>query len=357
MRILIIENGYKDLANSRYPLGDYFKSKGHYVKYACPKPPVNSDVFDINISRSKFAPLLLLVGLNKLLKIENDEKIEVVLSFRLTSNILNYFSSFFKRKNRVAVITGLGYSFVYNNIKYKILKCIISFFYRLAERRLSIIAQNPDDLVDLGVKNGKVILGSGISENTIVNILDNNKRDSLNLLFVGRLLKSKGIERAINVFKEIQKSNKNVKLIIAGDIDKDNPDSVSAEYLSTVKETKGIQYLSYVDNLQSVYSNCDILLFLSLYREGVPRVIIESLSYGLTVITMDMPGCRETITKNGIIVKDDYVSEASSYIRSISNEDLNTNKHESLKIFKEKFSRLIIFPKYLKEISSINKIN
>ena len=217
------------------------------------------------------------------------------------------------------------------------MKYIISFFYRLAERRLSIIAQNPDDLVDLGVKNGKVILGSGISENTIVNILDNNKRDSLNLLFVGRLLKSKGIERAINVFKEIQKSNKNVKLIIAGDIDKDNPDSVSAEYLSTVKETKGIQYLSYVDNLQSVYSNCDILLFLSLYREGVPRVIIESLSYGLTVITMDMPGCRETITKNGIIVKDDYVSEASSYIRSISNEDLNTNKHESLKIFKEKF--------------------
>jgi glycosyltransferase involved in cell wall biosynthesis len=78
------------------------------------------------------------------------------------------------------------------------------------------------------------------------------------------------------------------------------------------------------------------------------------LSYGLTVITMDMPGCRETINKNGILVKDDYVSEASSYIRSISKEDLNINKHESLKIFKEKFSRLIIFPKYLKEISSNN---
>jgi glycosyltransferase involved in cell wall biosynthesis len=357
MRILIIENGYKDLVNSRFPLGDYFKTKGHSVVYSCPKSPVNSGVYNINVSRSKFSLFQLITALFKLIKIEKKEEIEAVLSFRLTSNILNYFSSFFKRKNRVAVITGLGYSFVYNNIKYKILKCIISFFYRLAERRLSIIAQNPDDLVDLGIKNGKVILGSGISENTFVNILDNNKRDSLNLLFVGRLLKSKGIERAINVFKEIQKSNKNVKLIIAGDIDKDNPDSVSAEYLLTVKEIKGVEYLCYVDNMQSVYSNCDILLFPSLYREGVPRVIIESLSYGLTVITMDMPGCRETINKNGILVKDDYVSEASSYIRSISKEDLNINKHESLKIFKEKFSRLIIFPKYLKEISSINKIN
>lgn len=357
MRILIIENGYKDLVNSRFPLGDYFKTKGHSVVYSCPRSPVNSGVYNINVSRSKFSLFQLITAVFKLIKIEKEEEIEAVLSFRLTSNILNYFSSFFKRKNRVAVITGLGYSFVYDNLKYKILKCIISFFYRLAERRLSIIAQNPDDLVDLGVKNGKVILGSGISENTIVNILDNNKRDSLNLLFVGRLLKSKGIERAINVFKEIQKSNKNVKLIIAGDIDKDNPDSVSAEYLSTVKELSGVEYLSYVDNMQSVYSNCEILLFPSLYREGVPRVIIESLSYGLTVITMDMPGCRETINKNGILVKDDYVSEASSYIRSISNEDLNINKYESLKIFKEKFSRLIIFPKYLKEISSINKIN
>ena len=68
-----------------------------------------------------------------------------------------------------------------------------------------------------------------------------------------------------------------------------------------------MEYLSYVDNIQSVYSNCDILLFPSFYREGVPRVIIESLSYGLTVITMDMPGCRETINKNGILVKYDYV--------------------------------------------------
>lgn len=357
MKILLIENGYRDLVNSRFPLGDYFKTKGHSVVYSCPNSPVNSGVYNINVSRSKFSLFQLITALFKLIKIEKKEEIEAVLSFRLTSNILNYFSSFFKRKNRVAVITGLGYSFVYNNIKYKILKCIISFFYRLAERRLTIIAQNPDDLVDLGIKNGKVILGSGISENTFVNILDNNKRDSLNLLFVGRLLKSKGIERAINVFKEIQKSNKNVKLIIAGDIDKDNPDSVSVEYLSTVKEIKGVEYLSYVDNIQSVYSNCDILLFPSFYREGVPRVIIESLSYGLTVITMDMPGCRETINKNGILVKYDYVFEASRYIQSISKEDLKANKNESLKIFKEKFSRSVIFPKYLKEISSKNKFN
>ena len=83
----------------------------------------------------------------------------------MTSNILNYFSSFFGvTKNRVAVITGLGYAFIYSGFKYKILKIIIAFFYKLAERRLVIVAQNSDDLKDLGLKRGKVILGSGIKD-------------------------------------------------------------------------------------------------------------------------------------------------------------------------------------------------
>ena len=62
-----------------------------------------------------------------------------------------------KKKNRTAVITGLGYAFVYNTSKYKFMKFVISFFYRIAEKRIKIIAQNPDDLIDLGLSKSKVI--------------------------------------------------------------------------------------------------------------------------------------------------------------------------------------------------------
>ena len=355
MRILIIENGYRDLVNARFPLGDFFKNQGHLVRYACPKPPIKSDVFDLTISRSKPSPFLLIVALKKLLKIETDEKIDCILSFRLTSNILNYLSSFFgQEKKRVAVITGLGYAFVYKKLKYKILRNIICFFYQIAEKRLTIVAQNNDDLNDLNLKKGKVILGSGILQNNLSNNINVDNIKTKKLLFVGRLLKSKGIKKAINVFKKNKKSNPNIKLIIAGDIDIDNPDSISNEELLELNKIEGVEFLNYVSDMSKIYSKCDILLFPSVYREGIPRVIIEALSYGLTIITYDMPGCKETISNNGLLVKNNFENNAYNYINTISANDLIDNKKKSLKIFNEKFSSKIIFPQYLKTILNYN---
>ena len=356
MRILIIENGYRDLLKSRIPLGEYFKEKGDSVIYACPNPKEDSDIFNLKMSRNRFSFFLLIYGIIKLKKIEKEEKIDAVISFRLTSNILNYFSSFFGvTKNRVAVITGLGYAFIYNGIKYKILKIIITFFYKLAEKRLVIVAQNPDDLKDIGLKRGEVILGSGIKDPKMHTLLKKNENQNLCLLFVGRLLKSKGIDTAVAIFQETRKKNKTAKLFIAGDIDVNNPDSISKKYLSKIKKIEGIVYLNYVDNLQEVYLNCNVLIFPSIYREGVPRTIIEALSYGLTIITLDKPGCREAVYGNGILLKNNFIEEGSKYLTSLSKKDLIDNQYESIKIFNEKFSQKVIFPQYYKKIVN-NKV-
>ena len=98
MKVLIIENGYKDLVKSRYPLSEFFISKGHTLSYACPDPPLNSCVYEVNLSGNKFSTFLLIKGIKNLITIENKENIDAVLSFRLTSNILNYFLSFVGNK-------------------------------------------------------------------------------------------------------------------------------------------------------------------------------------------------------------------------------------------------------------------
>ena len=231
------------------------------------------------------------------------------------------------------------------------MKSIISFFYKMAEKRIKIIAQNPDDLLDLGLSKSKVIFGSGITKpSSIIN--NKNKSKHLKLLYVGRLLKSKGVERAIDTYKNVRKFNSKIKLIIAGDIDSENPDSISISYLDEIKNIEGVEYLSHVDKMQEVYLNCDILLFPSIYREGVPRAIIEALSFGLSIITTNMPGCKETISNNGVIVKNDFVVESTKYIISLSKENLKDNSLESLKLFDSKFSNKLIFPQYLDAISA-----
>ena len=333
---------------SRFPLGDFFVKQNHFVFYACPRPEKKNNVFDLNIGRNIKSPFVLIKGIFNLKRIESQKDIDTILSFRLSSNLLNYFSSFFGlKKNRIAVITGLGYSFVYGGIKFKVLKYFISLFYKYASKRLTIIAQNPDDLNDLNIKNGLVILGSGIKEPKNRVFIKKNK-SSLNLLFVGRLLKSKGIKVALDIFNKLRQSNKKIKLTIAGSVDNSNPDSISDKYLQKIKNIEGIDYFGYVNDLEKLYLNSDILIFPSTYREGVPRTIIEAMSYGLTIITTDKPGCKETISSNGILIKNNSIEEAINYIESLSNDDLEANSNKSIEIFKKKFSQKKIFPQYLK---------
>ena len=91
-------------------------------------------------------------------------------------------------------------------------------------------------------------------------------------------------------------------------------------------------------------------MFPSNYREGIPRSIIESLSHGLTIVTRDMPGCKETVLKNGITTKNNFTKEAVNYIKSLTKKEIELNKKKSISLFNARFSDKVIFPKYSKII-------
>lgn len=350
MKILIIENGYRDLVKSRVPLGQFFISHGHEVLYLCPNPPEDSNMIAIKICRDKLALFSIVRALRRILVAENENSIDSVLSFRLVPNFLNYLASVFGgSKVRVAVITGLGYSFSNNKFSNRLIRFCIKKFYRIAEKRIKVISQNADDLKDLGMKSNNVVLGSGV-----IGPDENFQRKkigkSVRLIFVGRLLKSKGIEEAVSTIENLRKFIPGSKLTIVGGVDRGNPDSVSDDYVKEIKNKEGIDFQGHVDDVGRLYRSNNILLYPSRYREGVPRVILEALSYGLTIITRDMPGCRETVMNNGLIVENDFVAEATDYICQTPVSVLERNAGASLTLFRESFSREVIFPQYLSYI-------
>lgn len=352
MRILIVENSFNDLKKSRMPLGSYFQTLGNEVFYACPDS-LEEGVNEISMSRNNFAPFQLIRGCARLNKIESKYLIDTVLSFRFIPNVLNFLASFRNRSlTRVAVITGLGYAFVpsSNSASSIITRKAIQLFYRIASKRIKIVAQNHDDLTDLGVKNGKVILGSGVTSNSTSLKLKTNMT-SIKLLYVGRLLKSKGILTAIEIFEQFSSRTKDLSLTIAGAIDKDNPDSLTEAELLNLQNKEGVVYLGFVEDLEIVYKKCNILLFPSDYREGIPRVIIESMKFGLTIVTKDMPGCRETVNRNGyLMVESGTVQDVVDYLMKLDSSCLLINQTRSFDLFKSTFSSEVIYPQYLKTI-------
>lgn len=353
MRILLVENGFNDLKKSRIPLGSYFQSLGNEVFYACPEPK-DANIFNITMSRNSLDPIQLINGFRRLNRLEDDYTIQVVLSFRFIPNVLNYMASFRNSGvKRVSVITGLGFAFVAenNSILAFVQRTLIKIFYRIASTRVQIIAQNPDDLVDLGVKNGKVILGSGV-ERTELKANQAIHTDSLKLLYVGRLLKSKGINTATSIFEQLKRRNITASLTIAGTIDKYNPDSVTEAELTELKNKVGVNYLGFVKEMDSVYEECNVLLFPSTYREGVPRVILEALKNRLTIVTRDMPGCKETINGNGYLIREEEgVDGVIEYLMSLDAKKISENSMKSKELFDSIFCADVIYPLYMAHLS------
>ena len=353
MRILLVENGFNDLKKSRIPLGSYFQSLGYEVFYACPEPK-KADIFNIKMSRNSLAPIQLLNGFGRLSRLEKENTVHVVLSFRFIPNVLNYLASFRNSGiKRVSVITGLGFAFISknNSIGGIVQRILIKLFYRLASKRLQIVAQNPDDLADLGIQNGMVVLGSGV-ERIDPKADEVIHTDSLRLLYVGRLLKSKGINTTISTFEQLKLRNISVTLTIAGSIDKDNPDSLTEAELLELKSKVGVNYLGFVSDMDPVYKECNVLLFPSIYREGVPRVILEALKHGLTIVTRDMPGCKETIDGNGYLIREEEgVDTAIEYLLSLDSKKIIENSMKSRELFESTFCADVIYPQYLSYLS------
>lgn len=354
MKILFLENLSSDLVRSRLPLGQYFADNGFESFYACPNEDL-VDVINIKMQRDSLSPMSLLRAVNSLTHVEIDKSIDIILSFRLVPNIINYCASFIKRRKRILVITGLGLVFIETNKNIKIwfIQKLVKLFYKMASKRMTLIAQNWDDLRDLGITRGNyVINGSGIcgsSTKKKVYVKD------LRFLYVGRLLKSKGVLSAFELFQKVLESKPEARLTIAGTIDLSNPDSIDKELLDRIIACPNVDYLGYVKEIDVIYKDCNVLLFPSMYREGVPRVILESLRHGLTILTYNRPGCRETVEDNGLLIKPGEYCDNSTinYILSLNEDVLRLNSVKSRLIFDTKFSSNVIYPKYLERVNEL----
>lgn len=108
--------------------------------------------------------------------------------------------------------------------------------------------------------------------------------------YLGRVEKEKGIEHILELFK-----NKfaDKELVIAGDGD--------IEYINKLKEkfkTSNIKFLGKV-KIADYFPEIDFLIVPSLWNEPMGRVVIESYSFGVPVISSGAGGIKELID-NGL---------------------------------------------------------
>jgi glycosyltransferase involved in cell wall biosynthesis len=129
------------------------------------------------------------------------------------------------------------------------------------------------------------------------------KKDVFTFLFVGRIVKDKGINELCRAFNLLS-GFAPVRLILVGDYE-DTLDPISAEARKIISDNQAIEAVGpkYGDELLAYYAAADCFVFPS-YREGFPNTVLEAGAMGLPSIVTDINGSRDIIKQgeNGVII-------------------------------------------------------
>ena len=121
-------------------------------------------------------------------------------------------------------------------------------------------------------------------------------------VFVGRLVRDKGINEMTAAFSKLQKEIPAIKLLLVGDFENDL-DPVSDGTLHELKNNSAIISTGFKDDVRPYFAIADALVFPS-YREGFPNVVLQAGAMGLPCIVSNINGCNEIIEEktNGLII-------------------------------------------------------
>ncbi|MFZ4559849.1 MAG: glycosyltransferase family 4 protein [Saprospiraceae bacterium] len=124
----------------------------------------------------------------------------------------------------------------------------------------------------------------------------------LRLLYVGRLLRSKGLEDIRDAARYFRKQGGAVEIRILGIPVEEHPDRIPLQEVYAWAEEGLVRYLGYTEDIRPFLAQADALLLPS-HGEGMSRAILEACSMGLPVITTDVAGCRELVVEgeNGFL--------------------------------------------------------
>ena len=193
-------------------------------------------------------------------------------------------------------VTGWGFALTSAKAHARLVRGLLEWLLpRLLSRpRTAVLVQNDDDraaLADLGVPDERIFLiaGSGVDVDVLHPLPEPN--GPITAGFVGRLLDSKGLRALIAAHELLARRGRAVRLLIAGDPDPANPDSIPPEEIAAWRERSGIVLLGHVADIREVWAAAHIAVLPS-RREGLPKSLLEAAACGRPIVATDVPGCR-----------------------------------------------------------------
>ncbi len=148
--------------------------------------------------------------------------------------------------------------------------------------------------------------------------------DAFVFLFVGRIVRDKGIVELIEAFKNLTESyaqksptSSPISLLLVGN-EEEHLDPLPPSTQQLIHTLPNIYRLPFQTDVRPFYATAQALVFPS-YREGFPNVVLEAGAFALPSIVTDINGSREIITHgvNGFIIPSQNIEALTQSMQTL----------------------------------------
>ncbi|ELC8431194.1 glycosyltransferase family 4 protein [Clostridium perfringens] len=347
MKLLIVANSSLGLYKFRKEIIESLAKKGDSIKILTPDrgkieelESLGCEVAIVDIDRRGKNILSEIKLLLKYIVFIRKYKPDKVITYTIKPNIYCGIITRIYNIDFYPNITGLGTAFQKDGF----FKELIIKIYRIALKKAKKVffenKSNENVFIEKKIcsRDKSVVLnGAGVNLNEY-KFEQLNPLTSINFLFMGRIMKEKGIDELFEAIEQIKSKYPNINFDILGGLEE--------KYKTKIDELEFKNLITYhgmVDDVRPYIKNSHCILLPS-YHEGMSNTLLEGAAIGRALITSDIPGCREVVKNNinGFLhrVKDasDLQCKIEKFI-SLSNDKKISFGKESRKIVEKEFAK------------------
>ena len=312
---------------------------------------------EVGFSRRGMNPLADLKLYSRYKKLLRAEKPDVVLTYTVKPNVYGGRAARKAKVPCIANVTGLGTSIEKGGLLSKITLSLYKIGLKKARCVMFQNASNKSLFEKRKIvgKNARLIPGSGV--NLVKHFFEDypSEEDGIRFLFVGRVMKDKGIEELLAAIEKVHERRPDVSLDIVGRYEEDYKDRIEG------LTGKGfVRFHGMHKDVHPFYKNAHCAVMPS-YHEGMSNVLLEASATGRPVIATNVPGCRETfdegVTGFGCEPKSaDSLADAIEKFLALDRSDRERMGAAAREKMVREFDRNIVIEAYMEEINGPNSI-
>lgn len=251
-------------------------------------------IIDTDVDRRGMNPLRDLKLLMRYRKLLKEEKPDLVITYTIKPNVYGAMACRMGKIPYAANITGLGTAFQSEGL----LRKLVIRLYRMALKKARVVffenSANRQLFLDWRIVPEEkccLLSGAGVNLQRYTQT-PYPQSEKVRFLFMGRIMKEKGIEELTDAMKRLCEEGYNCALDVLGEAEEDY-----TELIAHCEERGWLYFHGYQLDVRPYIEQAHCFVLPS-YHEGMANTNLECASMGRPVITTDIPGCREAVVEN-----------------------------------------------------------